>query len=116
MITIDNLEPIQPEEPDSCEEEDKTLHYRGKRVKSTRPLLPDRGKNLHKNLFDLEKQRKAKLEAEAKERHNRLINRWKKAVAEVNEYNEFMDQVKAGKRPSFAELGKLNKLKFNGYS
>jgi len=34
----------------------------------------------------------------------------------VREYNEFMERVKDGKRPTFGELKYLSKMKFAGYA
>ena len=72
-------------------------------------------RNMHENYLDLDVEKKAKQEAERKARIARLTRMWRRTKDSLIEYNEFMERVKAGNRPTLAELRTLNRFQFKGY-
>ena len=75
-----------------------------------------KSKNFHPNYHDYDVERRELAAEQERLRRERLLARWQAVYEEVREYNEFMERVKDGKRPTFGELKYLSKMKFAGYA
>lgn len=67
------------------------------------------------HFFNLDIERVTKQEEEKQAKQARLKAMWMRTKDNLIEYNQFMDRLRAGQRPTLAQLRSLNRFQFKGY-